>query len=189
MNASMERRPANALAILLAGLQAGMIAALWMLAWMGVSAMWQRRSFWSAENLMASVVAGSSAIRNGFAATTLSGIALYLLIYSLLGAIFAILMRDRFTRKGTLLLGIFYSVGWYYLWFRGLGQTLMPLVWLLHAERSTLLGHVLFGVLLARFPAFVPAERMEPRRPCLPAAESAVAETDSVPAQPDTELL
>lgn len=157
MNASMERRPANALGVFLAGLQAGMMAALWMLAWFGMSAKWQRKSFWNSENLMASVVAGSTAIRNGFAASTLSGIALYLLIYSLLGAIFAILIRDRFTRKGTLLLGIFYSVGWYSLWFRWVAQSMMPLLWLLHAERATLLGHVLFGVLLARFPAFVPA--------------------------------
>ena len=137
MNASMERRPANAIAIFLAGLQAGMFATLWMLAWLSVSALWQRRGFWSAMNLMASVLAGNSAIRKGFGASTLSGIALYLLIYSLLGAVFAIMVRDRFTGLGTLLLAIFFSVGWYYLWFRGLGQTIMPLVWLLHAERAT----------------------------------------------------
>jgi hypothetical protein len=153
----MERRPASALAVFLAGLQAGMVAVLWMLAWLGVSAMWQRKSFWSAENLMASVLAGNSAIRNGFAASTMSGIALYLLIYSLLGAVFALLVRNRFTERGTLLVGIFYSVGWYSLWFRGLGQALMPLVWLLHSERATVFGHVIFGVLLPRFPSFLPA--------------------------------
>ena len=158
MNASMERRPANSLAVFLAGLQVGMIAVLWMLAWMGVSALWQRRGFWSAENLMASVLRGNAAIHDGFAGSTLSGVALYLLIYSLLGAAFAFLVRDRFTRLGTLLLGVFYSVGWYYLWFRGLGQTLMPMVWLLHAERSTVFGHVIFGALLPRFSNFLPAE-------------------------------
>ncbi len=155
MNASMERRPASALAVSLAGLQAGMIAALWMLAWLGVSAMWQRKSFWSAENLMASVLEGNDAIRNGFAASTMSGIALYLLIYSLLGAAFAVLVRDRFTRLGTLLLGIFYSVGWYYFWFRGVSQALMPLVWLLHAERATVFGHVIFGAMLPRYAIFL----------------------------------
>jgi hypothetical protein len=157
MNASMERRPASALAVSLAGLQAGMIAALWMLAWLGVSAMWQRKSFWSAENLMASVLRGNDAIRNGFAASTMSGIALYLLIYSLLGVAFAVLVRDRFTRLGTLLLGIFYSVGWYYFWFRGVSQTLMPLIWLLHAERATVFGHVIFGAMLPRYTIFLPA--------------------------------
>jgi hypothetical protein len=180
MNASMERRPATFSALFLAGLQAGMIAALWMLAWMGVSARWQRRNFWSAENLMASVLTGNSAIRNGFAASTLSGIALYLLIYSLLGAVFAVLVRDRFTGLGKLLLGIFYSVGWYYFWFRSVGQTLMPLVWLLHAERTTLFGHVIFGALLPRFPSFLPVEPT-----AAGPAEITAPETAPVPAQSD----
>jgi len=185
MNASMERRPASALAIFLAGLQAGMIAVLWMLAWMGVSAMWLRRSFWSAENLMASVLAGNSAIRNGFAASTWSGIALYLLIYSLLGAAFAVLVRDRFTGLGTLLVGILFSVVWYYVFFRWLAQAMMPLVWLLHTERATVFGHVLFGALLTRFPAFLPRDPT-----AAPAAtEPALAETAVIPTQPDTELL
>jgi hypothetical protein len=185
MNASMQRRPANTLAVLLAGLQAGMIAVLWMLAWMGVSAMWQRRSFWSAENLMASILGGSPAIRNGFAVSTWSGIALYLLIYSLLGAAFALFVRDRFTGLGTLLLGIFYSVGWYYLWFRWLGQTLMPLVWLLHAERATVFGHVIYGAMLTRFPLFL--EREQETAPVT--AEPGMAETAGIPAQPDSDLL
>jgi hypothetical protein len=155
MNASMERQPVKPLTVFLAGLQAGMIATLWMLVWMGVSSLWQRRGFWSAANLMASVVAGNSAIRTGFAFTTVTGIALYLLIYSLLGAVFGVLARDRFTPLGTLLLAIFYSVGWYYLWFRGVAQAVMPLVWLLHAERATAFGHVIFGALLPRFRSFV----------------------------------
>jgi len=115
-----------------------------MLAWLGLSAMGQRRSFWTADNLMASVFHGDAAIRRGFGTTTLSGIALYLLIYSLLGAVFALCVRGHFTGLGTLLLGVLFSVGWYTLWFRLLGQTLMPLVWLLHAESSTAFGHVLF---------------------------------------------
>ena len=140
-----QHRPANPLAVFLAGLQAGMIGICWMLAWLGVSAMWQRRSFWTAENLMASVFHGDAGIRRGFAVSTLSGLALYLLIYSLLGALFATVVRDRFTGLGTLLLGVLCSVGWYYLWFRALGKPLMPLVWLLHAENSTVFGHVIFG--------------------------------------------
>ena len=133
---STAHRPANPLAVSLAGLQAGMIGICWMLAWLGLSAIGQRRSFWTAENLMASVFHGNAAIRRGFGTSTVSGIALYLLIYSLLGVLF--------------------SVGWYCLWFRALGQTLMPLVWLLHAESSTAFGHVIFGAMIARFPAYLP---------------------------------
>jgi hypothetical protein len=156
MNASTAQPPASPIAVFLGGLQAGMIGICWMLAWLGLSAIGQRRSFWTAENLMASVFHGDAAIRRGFGFSTLSGIALYLLIYSLLGALFALGVRNRFTGMGTVLLGVLFSLAWYWVWFRALGQTLMPLVWLLHAENSTAFGHVLFGILIARFPAYLP---------------------------------
>ena len=179
MNASTAHRPVNPLELFLAGLQAGMIGICWMLAWLGVSAMEQRRSFWTAENLMATVFHGDSAIRRGFGVSTLSGIALYLLIYSLLGALFATAVRTRFTGLGTVLLGVLCSVGWYYLWFRALGQTVMPLVWLLHAEKSTAFGHVLFGAMIARFPAYLPRIA---ETPAAPAAQQA---GETVPPDPD----
>ena len=47
-------QPPQTVDAFLAGLQAGMLGVLWMLAWMGFTAAWQRRSFWTAENLMAS---------------------------------------------------------------------------------------------------------------------------------------
>src|ERR1035437_6021556 len=153
---STAHRPADPLAVFLAGLQAGMIGICWMLAWLGLSAMGQRRSFWTAENLMASVFHGDAAIRRGFGFSTLSGIALYLLIYSLLGAGFALSVRNRLTSLGTVLLGLLFSLGWYWLWFRTLGRTAMPLVWLLHPENSTVFGHLIFGAWIARFPAYLP---------------------------------
>ncbi len=113
---------------------------------------------------MATVFHGDAAIRRGFGSTTLSGLALYLLIYSLLGALFAIGVRNRFTGFGTVLLGVLYSVGWYCLWFRALGQSLMPLVWLLHAANSTVFGHVIFGASIARFPAYLPNRRSAAER-------------------------
>jgi hypothetical protein len=181
MNASTAHRPANPLELFLAGLQAGMIGICWMLAWLGLTAMGQRRTFWTAENLMATVFHGDSAIRRGFGASTLSGIALYLLIYSLLGALFAMIARDRFTSLGTYLLGVLLSVGWYYLWFRGLGRSVMPLVWLLHAENSTAFGHVIFGALIARFPAYLP--KLAP-----PAAEAPADQPADQTVPPDPDL-
>src|SRR5689334_5528611 len=95
--ATESQRPTR-LSALSAGLQAGMLGVCWMLLWLGVSSVWQRRSFWTAENLMASAFYGDLAIRSGFAARTLSGLALYLLIYSTLGALFGLLVNDRLPR-------------------------------------------------------------------------------------------
>ena len=80
---------------------------------------------------------GDTAIRRGFASSTPSGLALYLLAYSLQGGLFASLIRARFTSLGTVRLGVLFSVGWYCLWFRPLVRTLTPLAWLLHAENNT----------------------------------------------------
>ena len=156
MESAQDQQPANDLTILLAGLQAGMVAAFWMLVWLGVSAMWMRRSFWSPMNVMATPFYGDRAIHPGFASTTPSGIALYLTIYSLLGACFAFAVRRRLTGLGTLLVSVLFSLVWYWLWFRVLALRTMPLVWLLHTERSTEFGHVLFGALLARFGDYLP---------------------------------
>src|SRR5262245_17299169 len=68
--ATPEPLRAGAFSCALAGLQAGMVGVCWMLAWLGVSAVWQRRSFWTAANLMATAFYGERAIRAGFATRT-----------------------------------------------------------------------------------------------------------------------
>ena len=162
MHPATASRPTSALDTFLAGLQAGMIAVCWMLAWLGVSAMWQRRSFWTSENLMASVFYGDAAIRRGFSFSTVSGMALHFIVYSLLGALFAAAVRSRLTGLGTLLAGILFALAWYYLWFHAIGKNMLPLIALLHAERPTVFGHVIYGGLLARFHAFLPPAEPKP---------------------------
>ena len=95
MEPATESRRAGTISALSAGLQAGMLGGCWMLVWLGISSEWRRRSFWTAENLMASVFYGDAAIHSGFSLRTLSGMALYLLLYSTLGAFFAFAVRDR----------------------------------------------------------------------------------------------
>ncbi len=157
MDAAKDKRAGNTFAASLAGLQAGMVAVLWMLAWLGLSSAWQRRSFWTAENLLASTFQGASAIRRGFSGSTLSGLALYVLVYSTLGILFAAVVQNRLPRTRRVLVGVVVAVAWYYLSFHVIWKSVSPLVTLLHAEQPTLLGHVLFGILLARFPRYLPA--------------------------------
>ncbi|HEV2446845.1 MAG TPA: DUF6789 family protein [Candidatus Sulfopaludibacter sp.] len=155
MDATTETGETRTFAPFLAGLQGGMVGVLWMLAWLGVSASWQRRSFWTSENLLASAFYGDAAIRSDFAFSTLSGLALYLLLYSLLGAAFAAAVRERPSQLRTLLLGIAFSLGWYYLSFHWIWRTVSPLVTLLHAERPTVIGHLVYGTFLGRYPRYL----------------------------------
>jgi hypothetical protein len=157
MDVATETAPARPLTRFLAGLQAGMMAVIVMLGWLGASAMWHRHTFWSAPNQMATVFRGGSAIVPGFGPYTASGLAVYVVTYSLLGAAFALAMPRKLTVFGLMLMGVLVAVGWYTVWFRVVGQRLMPLVWLLHAERPMEFAHVLYGVMLARFPGYMHA--------------------------------
>jgi hypothetical protein len=148
-------RPAGALESLLAGLQAGMAGVLLMLVWLGVSAVWQQRSFWTAENLMASAFYGPGSIHSGFASRTLPGLALYLVLYSLLGALLGVTLRNYSTRMRTVLVAIFFALVWYYASFHWMWERVMPLVAQLHAERPTTIGHVIYGLWLGRFPEYL----------------------------------
>jgi len=144
------------LAVWLAGLQAGMSGVLAMLAWLGLSAKMQNRSFWTAENLMASAFYGERALINGFAEKTLSGLALYLLLYSALGALFAALWPDRQSRLRILLMSLAFALGWYYLSFNLIWKSLAPLMWLLYSAQPMILGHLVYGTFLGQYPAHLP---------------------------------
>jgi hypothetical protein len=145
---------------LLAGLQGGMLGALWMLLWMGVSSRWEHRSFWSPENLFSTVFYGGSVYGRGFARSTIPGLALYLLLYSLLGAAFSAVVRDRLPRGKVLLAAILLGAAWYFASFRLLWKTMIPLAYLLHSEQPTFLGHLIYGTFLGRFPIYLDRFRM-----------------------------
>jgi hypothetical protein len=155
MDIATKTAQAGPLSRFLAGLQAGMAAVVVMLGWLGVSAAWQNHTFWSAPNQIATLFRGGEAIVPGFGAYTASGIAVYVVVYSLLGAVFALIVPRKLTVFGLMLTGVIVALAWYVLWFRVLGRSLMPLVWLLHAEHPTEFAHVLFGVMLARFPGYL----------------------------------
>jgi hypothetical protein len=151
------RDPSSRYAVVLAGLQAGMMATLAMLLWMGVSAAWQRRTFWTSENLLATAFYGGRSVHNGFSASTLSGLALYLLLYSTLGCLFATIAGKRSPSPRLVLVGIAVGLGWYYLSFHLLWRAVEPLIPLLHAVVPTALGHMIYGAGIGRFPHFLPS--------------------------------
>jgi len=159
METATQIAPPGSASRFLAGLQAGLLAVIVMLGWLGASAMWNGHTFWTAANQMATIFHGNEAIGSGFSPATPSGIAVYVIAYSLLGAAFAVCAPRRLTVLGEMLVGVLVSIAWYWLWFRALGRTVMPLVWMLHSERSATFGHVIYGVLLARYPLYLTAPR------------------------------
>jgi hypothetical protein len=147
MNAATEGAPPGRMGVFLAGLQGGMIGVLWMLVWLGISAIWQRRSFWTSENLVAHSVFGNSG--------TLTGLAVYLAVYSFLGGLLALAIAGERRQVRVLLVSLCGSLGWYYLAFHVIYRSMLPLVFLLQAERPLVLGHLVYGTLLARYQKYI----------------------------------
>ncbi|HEV3202512.1 MAG TPA: hypothetical protein VGZ73_31680 [Bryobacteraceae bacterium] len=192
MDPATDRCRASRLEATSAGLQAGMLGACWMLLWLGVSDVWQQRNFWTTENLMASAFYGEAAIRSGFAARTLSGLALYLVLYSLLGALLALAVGDRIARVRVFLVSLLFALIWYYFSFRLLWKSVLPLVALLHSAPSTSFGHLIYGAVLGRYPAYLPRPPVPAEAEMgasageteSPAVEAAVSEAQSETREP-----
>ncbi|MGA7238746.1 MAG: hypothetical protein WBY44_23900 [Bryobacteraceae bacterium] len=173
--AQPKTRPVDALSAALSGLQAGMVGALCMLAWLGIDSSWDRRGFWNNENLFATFFYGDDAIRAGFSIRTLPGLALYLIVYTALGCIFAAALRNHFRPLRTLLAALIFSLAWFYFSFHLLWKSAMPLVYLLYADRPMIVGHLIYGVCLARFRVYLPRENRAPGSGPTPPAISAEA--------------
>jgi len=151
-----------------AGLHAGMLGALWMLLWLGIDSSFSRRGFWYPENLFASFFYGHDAVGARFGSKTTSGLALWLIVYSLLGATFAFVVRDRLRTRRRVLAAILFSLAWFYAAFHGFWKTAMPLVYLLYPESAMVIGHLIYGIVLAGFPGYFNGPRSLPTAPPTP---------------------
>ena len=139
----------------LAGIQAGIAGALTLLAYLALDSVWHRRSVWTVPNLLASTFYGETAYRQGFGVRTSAGVALLLVIYGLLGALFGLVIRDHGTLLRVTLFGLIYGTAWFFLSFDWIWKHVNPMVPLYSPGRAMLLGHLLYGsVMGGRFPGY-----------------------------------
>src|ERR1022692_51928 len=115
---------------LLAGLEAGIIAALVLLGWLALASAWYRRSIWTAANIMATTFYGDAALGRDFTSRTVAGIALFLVLYGIIGALFGLTLASRDASLRITLIGVLVGRGWSSLSFAILWQNINPLrVW------------------------------------------------------------
>ncbi len=133
----------------LAGLQAGVLGALVMLACLMAGSLWNRRSVWVVPNLLATTFYGSGAYRNQLLRTSWAGTALIVAVYGILGMAWGCVWRDRQTPwRG--LLGAVFGLAVYFVFYDFAWLRVNPLVTLYAPDRQLQVGHILFGWVLAK---------------------------------------
>lgn len=137
----------------LAGLQAGIVGVVWMFACFFVGAIWTGSGFWSVPNLFATLFYGEYAYQNEFFRSTWSGLALLCVIYGALGALWGVLWRGR-RRPLFAFAGAIMGLVVYYLFFDFIWPHTNPMIADYAPVRALQLGHILWGVALAKSPSY-----------------------------------
>jgi hypothetical protein len=137
----------------LAGIETGILGGSAMFGWLAISSVLDRHSAWIVPNLLGSTLSGRPVLHSSFGWTAVSGLGLHLFVAGLVGMLFGIFIGDSQNRLRVTLLGVITGLVWYYfsqiLFWRKLG-TLMVVY---SPPRPMLLGHFLFGLVLAWFPS------------------------------------
>lgn len=136
----------------LAGLETGVTGALAMLAWLAAVSILFRRTVWWIPNLFASIFYGGPAILYGFTKYTAAGIALDIFVYGATGCLFGLAWRDRGGGARLAWTGMAVGLAAWYLLFRVFWRGLSPTAQLYTPDRQILIGNIIYGLVLTRFP-------------------------------------
>jgi hypothetical protein len=142
----------------LAGLEAGVVGAFVLLAWLMIGSLLSGRSVWSMPNLFATTFYGGGVYRNHLLRASWAGVALIFALYGIMGGVWGAIWKDK-SRRWLWLWGAVAGVGIYFLFFDVLWKYVNPLILAYAPVRQLQIAHVLWGILLARSPMY--ARRIE----------------------------
>jgi hypothetical protein len=143
--------------LVMAGLECGVLGGVFMLVWLGLVSILQGRSVWSIPNLLASTFYGEAALRRGFRWTTLSGVAIHVILTVAAGIVFALAVNGMANRGRAMLLGLGAGMAWYFLSMGVFWKYVNPMVPLYSRGMGMFLAHVGLGLFLGSFPRFLRA--------------------------------
>ncbi len=148
--------------LLMAGVEAGVLGGLFVIAWLAMLSLLEGRSVWSMPNLLASTFYGEVALRRGFRWSSLSGVALQLLVSSAAGLLFGLAVRGIANRSRVMFLGVATGLAWYFLSVGVFWKYVNPMVPFYARGGGMLIAHLGMGVFLGSFPKYVAALESDP---------------------------
>jgi hypothetical protein len=138
----------------MAGVESGILGGTLMLVWLGLLSFLQGRSVWTVSNLLASTFYGEAALRRGFRWTTLSGVALHLIMTAIAGLVFGLVVGGIASRSRVMLLGLAAGLMWYFLGLDVFWKHVNPMVPTYSQGSGMLLAHLGLGYFLGSFPKY-----------------------------------
>jgi hypothetical protein len=154
MHAAEAGKTHSTLRHTLAGIQAGVSGALFMMVWSAITSLWSRRSIWAIPNLYATAFYGSRAYVDQFLRSSWSGLALMVVICGVGGAAWGLLWRNRRVPL-PVLTGAVAGVLMYLLLFNVIGSRALPLIPLYAPEPEVEIGFIVWGLALTRSPIYL----------------------------------
>jgi hypothetical protein len=139
----------------MAGVESGVLGGAFMLIWLGLLSLLQGRSVWSISNLLASTFYGEAALPRGFRWTTLSGVALHVIMTAMAGMVFGLAVGGIASRSRVMLLGLAAGLTWYFLSLGIFWKYLNPIVPSYFQGSGMLLAHLGLGYFLGSFPKYL----------------------------------
>lgn len=137
----------------LAGVQAGMLGSLLIFACLAIGSLWNGHSIWATPNLFATTFLGGAVYRDHFVQASWTGLAIIFALYGLLGGVWGLVWGAR-PRRWLAVYGAVAGLAVYFLLFDFAWKHLNPLMPVYAPERQLQIGHVLWGIALARSPLY-----------------------------------
>jgi len=137
----------------LGGLQAGVAGTAAMLACLAVGSLWNQRSVWTGPNLFATTFYGPRVYFNHYAGTGWSGVALLVVLYGTLGALWGWAWRGE-QKPMLAVYGAVVGLVVYFILFDFVWKQVNGLVVLYAPNAQLELGHALWGIILAKSPKY-----------------------------------
>ncbi len=147
---------------MLAGVETGVVAGVCLIGWQAAGSMLAGLDSWEITLRLASAAFGPRVSAHGFAIGVIVGAALQLFAAGLVGALFGLTVRDSWAARRVMLLGLLFGLGWYYVGYEILLKDFGLGPYVIAPRRSLVLAHLLFGLILGRYPRFLASLEPDP---------------------------
>jgi hypothetical protein len=138
---------------LLAGLEAGMLGAIYMIVWLMLGSRLARRSIWDIPNLFATTFYGPMAYEGQYFRSSWSGVALIVAICGLGGMLWGLVWRDD-RQPFLTLFGAIAGLAVYFVFFDFIWKWVNPEIPMYAPFRQLQIGYILWGMALGRSTQF-----------------------------------